>query len=78
MKSLHFCGEKLISLDSKNEIAIFSLATDTHRMLTSYCLPNTVTALVADPSLDYLLLGLQSGKEKIPGYKAKKTADATG
>ena len=76
MKSLHFRAEKLISLDSKNEISIFSL--ETRRLLTLYCPPNAVTALVTDLTLDFAILGLQSGKEKGPASMAKKKADGTG
>ena len=60
VKSLHFCVDKLISLDSKNDIAIFSL--ETRRVLSSYSPPGRVTAILTDPTLDYALIGLQNGR----------------
>ncbi|KAK2738959.1 hypothetical protein FQN57_006753 [Myotisia sp. PD_48] len=56
--SLRFCGDKLISLDSKNEICVFSL--EEKKMLSSYAPPGHVTALLTDPSLDYAFIGLQN------------------
>ncbi|CAI7635727.1 unnamed protein product [Penicillium glandicola] len=57
---LKFCGEKLISIDSKNEICIYSLAT--RRMVVSYAPPGQVTAMLTDPCLDYAFIGLQNGE----------------
>ena len=56
---LQFCAGKLISIDSRNEICVYSLATG--RMVVSYAPPGQVTALLTDPSLDYAFIGLQNG-----------------
>ncbi|SLM36526.1 WD40/YVTN repeat-like-containing domain [Lasallia pustulata] len=59
IKSLQFCADKLISVDSKNDISVFSL--ETKRMNASYAPPGLITALATDPALDYALVGLQNG-----------------
>ncbi|KAL1964083.1 hypothetical protein VTN77DRAFT_7501 [Rasamsonia byssochlamydoides] len=59
-KFLQFCADKLVSVDSKNDVCVFSL--ETKRMLISYTPPSNVTALLTDPSLDYAFLGLQNGE----------------
>jgi hypothetical protein len=48
-----------VSVDSKNDICVFSL--ETKDMLASYAPPGHVTALLTDPSLDYAFIGLQNG-----------------
>ncbi|KAJ6105830.1 hypothetical protein N7512_009347 [Penicillium capsulatum] len=58
-KFLQFCGDKLISIDSKNEISIYSL--ETRRLVTSYAPPGQATALATDPSLEYAFIGLSNG-----------------
>ena len=60
VRTLRFCADKLISVDSKNEVAIFSL--ETQRRLTSYSPPGVVTALLTDPALDHAFVGLQNGR----------------
>ncbi|KAJ5950840.1 Lethal giant larvae (Lgl)-like C-terminal [Penicillium vulpinum] len=57
---LQFCADKLISIDSRNEICIYSLAT--RSVAVSYAPPGQVTALLTDPSLDYAFIGLQNGE----------------
>ncbi|KAI9845058.1 MAG: hypothetical protein M1838_001915 [Thelocarpon superellum] len=59
VKDIRFCAEKLVSLDSKNDIAVFSL--ESKRLLTSYAPPGLVTVLLTDPTLDWAFLGLQNG-----------------
>jgi syntaxin-binding protein 5 len=59
VKTLQFCADRLISLDSKNELIIWELLTQTR--VASYAPPGIVTALVTDPMLDWALIGLQSG-----------------
>jgi hypothetical protein len=56
---LQFCADKLISIDSRNEISIYSLITG--RAIVSYAPPGQVTALLTDPCLDYAFIGLQNG-----------------
>lgn len=59
VKTLQFCANRLISLDSKNEVAVWDLALG--KRLASYCPPGVVTALVTDPMLDWALIGTQAG-----------------
>lgn len=59
VKAVHFVVDKVVALDTKNELSVFSL--ETTRILASYTPPGSVTALVTDPSLDFALIGLQSG-----------------
>ncbi|KAH7055505.1 lethal giant larvae like, C-terminal-domain-containing protein [Macrophomina phaseolina] len=56
---LQFCADKLVCLDSKHDLSIFSLQTK--QLLRSYSPPGTVTALHTDPSVDYAMLGMQNG-----------------
>lgn len=56
---LQFCADKLVSLDSKNEISVYSL--ESGRMVVSYAPPGQATALLTDPSLDYAFIGLSNG-----------------
>lgn len=59
VKTLQFCADRLISLDSKNELIIWDLLTQ--KRVASYAPPGVVVALVTDPMLDWALIGLQSG-----------------
>lgn len=58
-KFLQFCAHKLVSVDSKNEISIYSL--ETRSLVTSYAPPGQATAIATDPSLDYAFIGLSNG-----------------
>lgn len=58
-KFLQFCADKLISVDSRNEVCVFSLVTKT--LVTSYAPPGQPTALATDPSLEYAFIGLSNG-----------------
>ncbi|KZF18865.1 putative snare-dependent exocytosis protein [Xylona heveae TC161] len=60
VKSLRFCADKLICLDSKNEVTIFLL--NERRPEAKYTPPSLVTALLTDPSMDWMFLGLQNGE----------------
>ncbi|KAJ5561791.1 hypothetical protein N7535_003749 [Penicillium sp. DV-2018c] len=57
---LRFTADKLVSIDSKNEICVYSLETSC--LVVSYAPPGQVTALLTDPSLDYAFIGLQNGE----------------
>lgn len=59
VKILQFCADKLVAVDTKNDVSVFSL--DTTRILGSYAPPGLVTALATDPTLDFALIGLQNG-----------------
>ncbi|KAF2466503.1 uncharacterized protein BDR25DRAFT_345436 [Lindgomyces ingoldianus] len=59
VKILQFCAEKLLCLDSRNDLSIFSL--ETKRLINAHSPPAKITALHSDPTLDYALLGTQTG-----------------
>nr|POF15043.1 lethal(2) giant larvae protein like sro77 [Quercus suber] len=59
VKILQFCAEKLICIDSRHAINVYSLETKT--LVSAHSPPGTVMALCSDPTLDYALLGMQSG-----------------
>ena len=58
-KFIQFCADKLVSVDSRNEVNVYSL--ETKKLTMSYTPPGQITALLTDPSLDYAFLGLQNG-----------------
>ncbi|KAF8860669.1 snare-dependent exocytosis protein-like protein [Acephala macrosclerotiorum] len=60
VKTLQFCADRLISLDSKNELIIWDLTTQ--KKVANYSPPGVVTALVTDPMLDWAFIGLQNGE----------------
>jgi syntaxin-binding protein 5 len=60
VKDLQFCSDRLISLDSRNDIIIWDLKTG--KKVASYAPPGVVMALVTDPMLDWALIGLQNGE----------------
>jgi len=60
VKILQFVADKLVCVDSKNDVSVFAL--DTTRILTSYAPPGLITAIATDPTLDYALIGLQNGR----------------
>jgi len=59
VKILQFSADKLVSVDTKNDILVFSL--ESTRISGSYAPPGLVTALATDPTLDFALIGLQNG-----------------
>ena len=59
VKALQFCADKLVCIDTKNDLSVYSL--ETTRILGSYAPPGLITALATDPTLDYALIGLQNG-----------------
>lgn len=59
IRDLKFVADKLVSVDSKNEVSVFSL--ESSRILATYTPPGGVTALLTDPTLDFALIGLQNG-----------------
>ncbi|KAH8727170.1 lethal giant larvae like, C-terminal-domain-containing protein [Phaeosphaeriaceae sp. PMI808] len=60
VKILQFCAEKILCVDSKNDLSIFSL--DTKKLINAHSPPARITALHSDPTLDYALLGTQHGE----------------
>ena len=59
IRQLVFCADKLVSLDTKNDISIFDLGSGTRS--ANYAPPGCATVLLTDPSLDYCFIGLQNG-----------------
>lgn len=59
LRTIQFCADKLVALDSKNDISVFSL--ETNQMVASYAPPGHVTVVLTDPTLDYCLIGLSNG-----------------
>ncbi|KAF1839555.1 hypothetical protein BDW02DRAFT_563609 [Decorospora gaudefroyi] len=59
VKILHFCADKLLCVDSKNDLSVFSL--ETRKLLNAHSPPAKITALHSDPTIDYALLGTQQG-----------------
>ncbi|KAK3718754.1 Lethal(2) giant larvae sro7 [Vermiconidia calcicola] len=59
VQTLQFCADKLICLDTKHVISVFSL--ELKRLITSHSPPGAVTRLLVDPMLDYALLGMETG-----------------
>lgn len=60
MKILQFCADKLLCVDSKNDLSVFSL--ETKSLVGAYSPPGVVTTLHSDPTLDYALIGTQNGE----------------
>lgn len=59
VQMLQFCADKLIAVDSKYDIMVFSL--ENAKIVATYAPPGQVTTLVADPTLDFVLIGLLNG-----------------
>ncbi|KAL6709505.1 Lethal(2) giant larvae sro7 [Coniothyrium glycines] len=59
VKILQFCAEKLLCVDSKNDLSVFSL--EAKKLINAHSPPAKITALHSDPTLDYALLGTQTG-----------------
>ncbi|KAI0974694.1 lethal giant larvae like, C-terminal-domain-containing protein [Xylaria arbuscula] len=57
---IQFCANRLISLDTQNEVTIWDL--DAGARLTSFQAPGTVARMLTDPMLDWCFLGLQTGE----------------
>ncbi|RKF72329.1 Lethal giant larvae protein-like protein SRO77 [Golovinomyces cichoracearum] len=60
IKLIQFCANRLISLDSKNQLIIWDLVA--RRKLASTIPPGIVTTIVTDPTIDWALIGLQNGR----------------
>ncbi|KAI9731444.1 MAG: hypothetical protein M1818_007834 [Claussenomyces sp. TS43310] len=59
VRILQFCADRLVSVDSKNEVIIWDLQKA--KKITSYAPPGVVVSLVTDPMLDWALIGIQNG-----------------
>ncbi|KAI8939332.1 hypothetical protein NX059_003123 [Plenodomus lindquistii] len=60
VKILQFCAEKLLCVDSRNDLSVFSL--ESKKLVNAHSPPAKITALHSDPTLDYALLGTQNGE----------------
>ncbi|PHH77475.1 hypothetical protein CDD83_4118 [Cordyceps sp. RAO-2017] len=58
-QSLQFSANRLVSLDTKNELGLWDI--DTAERLAAQVIAGHVVALVTDPMLDWAFLGLQNG-----------------
>lgn len=60
IKTLRFVkGIYLVAIDARSTIMVFSIYSK--KMLSTFSPPGNVTAMATDPSLDWLLIGLQNG-----------------
>ncbi|KAF2864196.1 putative snare-dependent exocytosis protein [Piedraia hortae CBS 480.64] len=59
VQTLQFCADKLICLDDKHDIAVFSL--ERKDVVAAFTPPGIVTTVCSDPTLDYALLGTRVG-----------------
>lgn len=57
--TLQFCADKLVCLDNKHMISVYSL--ELKRVISSHSPPGAVMAICTDPTLDYAFLGMQTG-----------------
>ncbi len=73
IRAIQFCADKVIVLDSKNDVSIFSL--DSKHLVANYAPPGHVTTMLSDPSLDYCFTGLQNGASGDDDAAEEKEAD---
>jgi syntaxin-binding protein 5 len=59
IRILQFCANRLISVDSKNEISIFDLKSK--KLESSHSPPGKIATITSDPALDYIFIALQNG-----------------
>ncbi|KAI1207794.1 lethal giant larvae like, C-terminal-domain-containing protein [Annulohypoxylon truncatum] len=57
---IQFCANRLVSLDTKNEVSIWNL--DTGKRITGFRTPGVVSCMLTDPVLDWCFLGMQTGE----------------
>ncbi|KAF2752031.1 snare-dependent exocytosis protein-like protein [Sporormia fimetaria CBS 119925] len=60
VKILQFCAEKLLCVDSRNDLSVYSL--ESKKLLNAHSPPAKISALHSDPTLDYALLGTSNGE----------------
>ncbi|KAF1843938.1 uncharacterized protein K460DRAFT_418920 [Cucurbitaria berberidis CBS 394.84] len=60
VKILQFCAEKLLCVDSRNDLSVYSL--ESKKLVNAHSPPAKITALHSDPTIDYALLGTQHGE----------------
>ncbi|KAF1825030.1 uncharacterized protein K489DRAFT_387144 [Dissoconium aciculare CBS 342.82] len=57
--TIQFCAERLVVVDSKNDVSFYSL--ERKRLVGSHSPPGAISTICTDVMLDYALIGLQSG-----------------
>lgn len=60
IQSLQFCAEKLVCLDSKHDVSVYSV--ELKRLISSHSPIGAANVLCTDSMLDYAFLGMQSGE----------------
>jgi syntaxin-binding protein 5 len=59
VKILQFCADKILCVDSRNDLQVYSL--EAKKLVNAHSPPAKITALHSDPTLDYALLGTHNG-----------------
>lgn len=59
VKWMSFCADRLVILDDKGDLVIFGLVE--RKLQSTYSPPGSVLSVACDPTLDFVLLGLQNG-----------------
>ncbi|GAB7352147.1 hypothetical protein MBLNU459_g2636t1 [Dothideomycetes sp. NU459] len=59
VQTLQFCSDKIVCLDSRHDLSFYSVVTKT--LISSHSPPGVPTTVITDPTLDYALLGMQTG-----------------
>jgi syntaxin-binding protein 5 len=60
VKWMSFCADRLVVLDDKGDLLIFGLVE--RKLQSSYSPPGSVISVACDPTLDFVVLGLQNGE----------------
>jgi WD40 repeat protein len=58
--TLQFCADKIVCLDTKHLISVYSL--ELKRVISSHSPPGAVMVICTDPTVDYAFLGMQTGE----------------
>ena len=61
VKFLKLCDSRIVIVDTKSELSVFDM-TDTEAQPARYSPPGIVSAVLTDPSLDWVFMGLQNGE----------------
>ncbi|EJS44661.1 sro77p [Saccharomyces arboricola H-6] len=74
IKDMRFVrGIYLIAVDNKNNIVVLSLYS--RQILTTFFCPNSITCIETDPSLNWMLIGLESGSVLIYDVDRNQTSN---
>jgi len=61
VKWMSFCADRLVVLDDKGDLTVFALLEKS--LQSTFSPPGSVISVACDPTLDFVLLGLQNGKQ---------------